>query len=709
MNANLLPLPSVHADAPRGQSVAEMMLGEVASSGLARGRALLCDCAKQTVVPRRNISEAETETEMTRLAEAVDAVEQKLREVQAGVRRALGNTEAEIFEAEILLLRDIELHRAVRDLCVSKQINVEAALEESIRRLAAVFDQLDDPYLRERAADLREVGKRLIDHLASQSRSTIPPHPEGCVLVTSELFSAAVAQMEGCGVRGLIVERGGLTAHATILARALGIPMLVKVPQATERIFPGDLVIVDALAGRAFINPKPDILRAYDRLEADLQAHENALKDSVDLPAITLDGIKIKLSANIGQTADAVAAARVKADGAGLYRTEFVFLTQDHFPSEAEQYRFYRATADHLQPGETVIRVLDVGSDKPLSYFPLPREANPALGCRGLQLLLTHPEILRTQLRAILRLSATHSVSLLLPMVRGRDELRAVKAVIESVKQALAASGEPFDSKLRLGAMIETPSAAILIAQLADEVDFFSVGTNDLVQYLLAADRISGEMASTYEPLHPAVVQTLASLAATAGIKDKPISLCGEIASDPVYTALLLGLGFRSFSVSSGRLLEIKNAIRSIDLTAASQLASSVLSLSSVHEIRAQVQEDWSRRRPVSSPNLPSTTPQPNTPPVVTHNTNAWRFEIRADDAPLAFLNYTSAGDRITFEHTFVPDKLRGKGIAANLARAALTEARLRHWKVIPHCAYVAGFIKRNPEFTDLVEKLDET
>lgn len=699
MNADPLSAPSAPAEAHCGRSVAEMILGEVASSGLARGRALLCDCAKQTVVPRRNISGTETETEIKRLAEAVDVVEQKLREVQAGVRRALGNTEAEIFEAEILLLRDTELHRAVRDVCVNKRINVEAALDDSIQRLAAVFDQLDDPYLRERAADLREVGKRLIDHLACQSRSDIPPDPEGCVLVTSELFSAAVAQLEGCGVRGLVVERGGLTAHATILARALGIPMLVKVPQATERISPGDLVIVDALAGRVFINPKPDILRAYDRLEADLQAHQDTLKDSVDLPAITLDGVKIKLSANIGQTADAVAAARVNADGAGLYRTEFVFLAQDHFPSEAEQYRFYRATADHLQPGETVIRVLDVGSDKPLSYFPLPREANPALGCRGLQLLLTHPEILRSQLRAILRLSATHRVSLLLPMIRGVDELRTVKAVIESVKQELAAGGEPFNPDLRLGAMIETPSAALLIGQLADEVDFFSVGTNDLVQYLLAADRISGEMESTYEPLHPAVVQILALLATTAGIKCKPISVCGEIASDPVYTALLLGLGFRSFSVSPGRLLEIKHAIRSIEMAVANQLAAKALSLSSAQEIRTHVQDDWSRRRPVSSPDLGSATPR------VTHNATIQRFETRAGDGPLSFLSYTFEGDCVVFDHTFVPDELRGRGIAAKLARAALEEARQRRWKVVPRCSYVAAFIKRHPEFAHLVDR----
>lgn len=686
------------------QSAPAMILGEVASSGLARGRALLCDCAKQVAVPHRQIDEAETESEIERFDAAVIAVEKKLQVMQADVRRAFGSTEAAIFEAQILLLRDVELRKAVRDVCVAKRMNVEAALEAAIQRLAAVFDQLEDAYFRERAADLREVGKRLLDHLASQSLSDIPADPEGCVLVTRELFSSAVAQLEGRGVRGLIVERGGLTAHATIFARALGIPMLVKVPQAVQKISAGDLVIVDALAGRAFINPKPDILHAYDQLDADLQGHQNALKDLVSLPAMTADGVEIKLSANVGQTADAVAAARVRADGAGLYRTEFVFLAQDHFPSEDEQYRFYRATAQHLRPGETVIRVLDTGSDKPLAYFPLPRESNPALGCRGIRLLLAHPEILRTQLRAILRLSATHPVSILLPMIRGLDELRAAKAAVESIKQELAAAGESFNPDIPVGAMIETPSAVILIAPLADEVDFLSVGTNDLVQYVLAADRISGETDSAYEPLHPAVLQMLATLATTARSKGKPISLCGEIASDPVYTALLLGLGFRRFSVSPGRLLEIKHAIRSIDLAAASEFAARILSLSSEHDIRAQVQDDWSRRRPVSSPDLPSAPPDATSPTVVTHNANFQRFETQAADGSLAFLNYTVAGDRITFEHTFVPEPLRGRGLAATLAGAALEEARQRHWTVVPRCSYVAGFIKRHPEFANLLE-----
>jgi phosphoenolpyruvate-protein phosphotransferase len=397
------------------------------------------------------------------------------------------------------------------------------------------------------------------------------------------------------------VEKGGLTAHATILARALGIPMLVQVPEATKQIRAGDLLVVDAFAGRAFINPNPEILRRYDRLEADLQAHHCALEGLIDLPTVTKDGIEIKLCANIGQTADAVAAANVKADGVGLYRTEFLFVVQESFPSEAEQYQFYRTTAEHLQPGGTVIRLLDIGSDKPLPYFPLIRENNPALGCRGTRLLLAHPAVLQTQLRAILRLSASHPVSILLPMISGMDDLRAAKAAIERGKISLAEEGLPFDPRIPIGAMIETPSAAILIGQLADEVDFFSVGTNDLVQYLLAADRTSDALASPYEPLHPAVLQVLATLSAAAKSKGKPISLCGEIASDPVFTPLLIGLGFRSFSVSPGRLLEIKHAIRSTRLHEAEALAGTVLSLTSTQEIKARMREDWIRRSPVAS------------------------------------------------------------------------------------------------------------
>lgn len=587
----------------------EMIVARAASTGLARGRAILCECARSAAVPRRRIDGNETQRELERFDEAVETVEMDLLRVHDDVQRTIGEAESEIFGTQALMVRETKLRSSVRELCVGEQLNVEAAVEESIQRLVAVFARMEDPYLRERGIDFHEVGRRLLDHLASDGPFRAPSDAKDCILVTSELFSSTVAQLEGRGVRGLIIERGGITTHAAILARALGIPMLVQATDATRKIVGGDLVILDALAGRAFINPSPRILQRYDQLEADLEAHQNVLEEQIDLPVVTLDGVEIQLAANIGQTADAVAAARVKAAGAGLYRTEFVFQVQDQFPSEEEQYRFYRATAELLTPGRTVIRLLDAGSDKPLPYFPLPREANPALGCRGVRLLLEHPAVLRPQLRAILRLSATHPVSILLPMIDGVDELRTIRQLIDEVKSELATAELPFDPDIPVGVMVETPAAVFLAAELAAEADFISVGTNDLVQYLLAIDRDGAT--SAYDPLHPAVLRALASLVKTAAAAGKSISLCGEIAGDPLFTALLLGLGFRRFSVTPGRLLEIKHAIRSIDLAHAGQLAEHVLRLVTTPDIRTQVEHEWHSRRPVASPDFSLTETKP--------------------------------------------------------------------------------------------------
>jgi len=563
-----------------------MIFGEVASPGLARGPAFVCGCAKDVVVPRRMIDASEAVREIERLDDAIIEAEKELVELQDKVRQRVGKLEADIFEAHILLLRDPSLREKVEAICHTQKMNVEAALDETIDALASVFARMEDPYYRERAADLRDVGKRLLDILAKDQRLKVPIFPKGSVIVTPELLPSVIVQLDSQTVRGVIVEKGGQTAHATILARARRIPLLIHVPDATETIRTGDPLIVDGLAGRVFIHPTPEIRREYDRLEADLHAHQTALKGLIDLPAVTRDGVAIKLCANIGKSADAVTAATLNADGVGLYRTEFVFLVQDHFPSEDEQYQMYRATADRLKPREVVIRVLDIGSDKLLPYFPLPLEANPSLGCRGTRLLLAHPEILYAQLRAILRLSATHPVSILFPMIGGMEELRAAKAAIESVKASLTVEHEPFNPHIPVGSMIETPAAAIMTGQLAQEVDFFSVGTNDLVQYLLTTDRTSSEVASYYEPLHPAMLQMLASVVAAANAKGKSISICGEIAGNPAYTQLLLGLGFRSLSVNPSELLEIKNAIRSISLPEAETFARRILESDTIQEIK---------------------------------------------------------------------------------------------------------------------------
>lgn len=563
-----------------------MVFGEIASPGVARGIAIVCACTEDTPIARHVIDASEVSNELARFDAAVVVAEKRMRELQQKIVRGHSKDEAEILDAHISLLHDPSLRETVCALCTTSKLNIEAALSEAINTLTTVFARLANPYFKERAADLVDIGNHLQQALAKDDLPKNPSFPDGTVLVTRELLPSVLVQLDEKAVCAVIVEQGGQTAHATILARARSMPMLIHVEDATKTIHNGDPLIVDGLAGRIFINAPPDIQHEYDRLEADLQAHKTVLQELINQPAETLDGVPIKLSANIGKVADAATAATVNADGAGLYRTEFVFLAQNNFPSEEDQYNMYRGAADRLQPREVVIRVIDIGSDKLLSYFPLALEANPSLGSRGIRLLLAHPEIFHVQLRAILRLSATHAVSLLLPMVGGVEDLRRAKEAIEHAKATLTNENLPFNPNLQIGAMIETPASVILADRLIKEVDFLSIGTNDLVQYLLTTDRTSNVMSAYYEPLHPAVLAALASVASVGRKSNKRVSICGEMAGNPAYTTLLLGLGFRNLSVNLSELLEIKNAIRSTSLRQAERLAKHVLELSTIQEIK---------------------------------------------------------------------------------------------------------------------------
>ena len=564
-----------------------MIFGEVAAPGAASGLAVVCACVAPIAVPRRMIGDEELGDEMRRFDAAVSEAVRELLTLQRRLERQIGDHAAGIFSAHSLILQDATLRSEIVEVCRREKVNVEVAVEKVIDRLTTLFEQVESPHFRARAADFRDIGNRLLNVLTGNGKETIPALPQGSILVTGEILPSLVTQLEHHAIQGLVLERGGQTAHAIILARSLGIPALIQVQDATKRIRTGDRLIVDGVAGRVFVNPPQPIIREYDKLKEDLNAHRQALEGIIKLPSMTPDGVKVKLLVNAGKVADALAVQALSADGIGLYRTEFIFMVQDRFPSEDEQYQMYRAAADHVKPREMVIRVLDLGSDKRLPYFPRPHEDNPSLGRRGIRLLLEHPKILRTQLRAILRLSATHPVCVLFPMIGDVEELLAARSALENTKAELAAEGLPCNHHVRVGAMIETPSAVILAKRLAQHVDFLSVGTNDLVQYLLTTDRTSSEMATYYEPLHPAVLQALSSLATIARHEGKDISICGEMAGNPAYTALLLGLGFRSLSLSSGELLEVKNVIRSTRIDRAESLAAKILALSTVHEIKS--------------------------------------------------------------------------------------------------------------------------
>lgn len=578
-----------------GAGSGKRLTGEVASGGIACGRALHCSCAKRVVVSRRDLREEEIAGEMRRFEVAVEEVERELRGIASRVRSDLGEKDARIFEAQICFLRDPALRELVNRICCGKRVNVEAAVEEGIRRQIGALERMRDPRFRERSPDLRDVGRRLLEKLAADGPVDPGRFPEGTILVTGEMLPSAIAQLGDRGVCGLIVEKGGRTSHASILARALDLPLLVRVEGATREIRPGERVILDGGKGEVIVDPDEATWKSYRRREEERAADEERLRTLIHLPTVTRDGVAVKLAANLGLPADVNRAVALKADGVGLYRTEFAFLARDHLLGEEEQFDIYRSAAARIAPGDLVIRALDIGSDKPLPFLNLPPEENPALGRRGMRLLLARPDILLPQLRAILRVAAIHPVSLLFPMIDGIDPLRAAKAAVETAKAELRAAGKPFAEHLPIGVMIETPSSAVVMEDLAEEASFFSVGTNDLVQYFLAADRTSEAMASACEPMHPAILRVLAKLAAVARTAGKPIGLCGEIAGDERYLPLLLGLGFRGFSVTPRRLLAVKKAIRSADCADCETLARDVLAMRTVAEIRARVSVD-SRR-----------------------------------------------------------------------------------------------------------------
>lgn len=565
-----------------------MILGEAASSGVARGKAFVCTCGQRRKVPRRQVREHEIPAEMERLETALAQAASDLMDLQNSVRETIGEKEAAIFDAHIALLHDPLLKEEIEAVCREKRINIEAALKEAVEKMTSLFVRMEDALFRERAADLSDVGKRVGDILAAGIPAPAV-FPEGSIIITRELLPSIFAQLDRKLIRGLVIEEGGQTAHATILARSAGIPLLIRVPGAVEKIRKGQDVIVDGYSGRIFVNPDAGIKTEYDRFEETLQKRKAALEELVEVPVQTEDGQSVKLCANIGKLADAELASRFNADGAGLYRTEFVFLAHDRLPSEEEQYRIYASAVERLKSRPAAIRLLDIGSDKILPYLPLPPEVNPSLGQRGMRLLRAHPEILYVQLRAILRVSAEHPVSILLPMVNGVEDVIAAREAVDKVKMDLRQTGHAFNPEIRIGAMIETPSAAVLVEQLVREVDYFSIGTNDLVQYLLTTDRGSSAMAAYYEPLHPAVIQTLASIARVAATNEKSVSVCGEMAGNAAYTKLLLGLGFRSFSVSPSEILEIKNVILSTDLKKAEALARKALRSATVKDIKAML------------------------------------------------------------------------------------------------------------------------
>jgi phosphoenolpyruvate-protein phosphotransferase len=557
--------------------------------------------AKRPAAPRRTLEAGEVDGERRRLDAALARAEAELLALQEEVAGRLGAAEAGIFGAQALVVRDASLREGVLRAVEEQHLNLEAALADAFEAFARALGAATDLTLGERAADVRDVGRRVLQALVECDAASCPSIPDGAIVVAEELLPSATARLELDRVRGFVTERGNKFSHSSILARALGMPAVVGVPEASRRIRSGERLIVDGVAGIVFVDPDASIEREYERVEAELRGYEEGLRHLAALPSVTVDGTPVPLLANVNKLSDTEAAHLYNAEGIGLYRTEFGFTVRSRFPTEDEQVEFLERAAERFHPREVVFRLVDLGGDKVLPYFPLPPSRNPALGRRGIRLLLDHPEVLKPQLRAFLRVSARHPVSILMPVVSGLDEVRQLREVLRQVQDELTAAGKRFGARVPLGAMIEVPSAALIARRLASEVDFLSLGTNDLVQYVLAADREDETVAPYYQPLHPAVLRLIQSVAEGARSAGRHLTLCGEMGGDPLYTELLLGLGLERLSVAPGEMLEVKAAIRGTRLDEARHLAAAALELGSASEIESLLRERFARRAGVAA------------------------------------------------------------------------------------------------------------
>ncbi len=578
---------------------ATLLKGIGVSSGIASGTAFVLARSDRATVPRRSIKTGEVQGELERFETALARAEAELGSLKTSVGERIGTDEAGIFAAQALVLRDAAFHQKVSSIVHERLVNVEAAVCEAVDKFTRVFDELSDAYLRERAGDIRDVGRRIIVALQEGKDLGLLDVPEDAVVVSDELLPSTTAQLEMHRVRGFVTERGGRFSHGSILARSMGTPAVSGVPEIATTIRTGDHVIVDGVSGVVFVNANRSVRAEYDRLAQEIRNYRQELSQLVDRPTVTSDSVTIGLMANVSKYADTEAAFLYNADGIGLYRTEFGFAVRNAFPTEDEQYEFLAMAAQRFHPRKVVFRLLDVGGDKQLAYLPLPASRNPSLAQRGIRLLLQHPRVLETQLRAFLRVSAQHPVSILLPVVGGVEEIRATRAALRRTQDALSREGKAFNPSIPLGAMIEVPAAAIQAASLAREVDFFSLGTNDLVQYVVAADREDDNVAAYYQPMHPAVLRLIAQAIEAAQRANRGISICGEMAGDPSYTELLLGLGLRELSVAPGEMLAVKDAIRRTTISEARALAQRVLAMDSAVEIEALLQSRHQRSGPV--------------------------------------------------------------------------------------------------------------
>ena len=561
------------------------------STGVCRGKILVLGRARPTIAPRQ-IADGDVAEEVNRLERALVQTRHQILEVQRKVSEGMGAQEGGIFEAHLLVLEDRTLLDEVVRVIQQQKVNAEHAFHTVAERYAAMLSAIEDEYLRERAADMRDVTMRVLNNLLGLEEDANLRHlKEPCIIISHDLTPSNTAQLDKRNVLGFATDVGSKTSHTAIMARSLRIPAVVGLKDASTQLENGQQALLDGLNGVLIVNPSDQTLYEYGQLILRQVTWQQRLRDLLHEPAVTLDGQRVLLNANIEQAADAEQVKANGADGVGLFRTEYLFLNREHLPGEEQQYQSYREAAAALKPLPVVIRTLDLGGDKFLAHMQMPTELNPFLGWRAIRISLQEHDIFRAQLRAILRASAEGNVRMMYPMICGLNELKQANALLEEYKGELRAEKVPFDENLPVGAMIETPSAAIVADSLAKRVRFFSIGTNDLIQYSLAVDRMNEKIAHLYEPTHPAIVRLIKTTVDAAHKHKVRVAVCGEMAGDPVLAPLLLGLGVDELSAAPSLVPPLKFLIRRLKLSAARELAAFALDCESASEILARCQE----------------------------------------------------------------------------------------------------------------------
>jgi len=555
------------------------------SPGVRRGKVLVLTKA-QDRVPEQHLAEADVPNEVQRFEQALIQTRHQILRMQEVVSERLGAQEGAIFDAHLLVLEDPVFIEEVTRRIQNERLTAEYAFQQVADKFIRGLSAIDDEYLRERAADMRDVTSRILNNLlGNQEDASVFRLTEPCIIISHDLTPSQTAQLDKRFVLGFATDVGSKTSHTAIMARSLRIPAVVGLESASKVMITGQYALLDGFNGLVIINPTDQTLFEYGQLAKRQVTLEEKLKETRDQPAVTLDGARIILSANIEQPGDAEGVIQSGAEGVGLFRTEYLFINRDVLPSEEEQYQAYRQVAVALKPHPVIIRTLDLGGDKFLSQLEVPQEMNPFLGWRAIRFCLQEKEVFRSQLRAILRASAEGNIKMMYPMISSVTEVEQANALVEEYKGELRRENTPFNENLEIGAMIEIPSAALAADALARKVNFFSVGTNDLVQYSLAVDRLNEKIAHLYEPTHPAILRLIHMTVEAAHKKGIWVGVCGEMAGDPLVAPLLLGLGVEELSVAPISVPRIKFLIRRMKMAEAKELADCALKCDSAREI----------------------------------------------------------------------------------------------------------------------------